>query len=567
MIPVQTMDPAMLVQSLPRVSSLPVVQQTQPMHLPLNVINNEKEIRKQWSNENKLFVRNLPPDCNEQEVKGLFSYFGEVADDFKIHPKQNLGFVRYRFKFQAEKAIFELNGRVFQNHLLEVNFAKNTAMVKVSHLFEWVTDEMLQQSFQKFGPVEDAYVMIDPKTKKSKNYGFVHFVKTSDAIQCVKQCRTNMFILSLSPRPVKVCQLEPDLKHQSNKSLPREHLKDILKREEDAPPHFASPNTFEYELCRRWLDINDKHENELKKLKLQHQKETDQLENDSEMYSKMAFKEKIRSNKLEKEKRDALEKQVQQQQQQHQHNMLQFIAPQQNFLNPQYGVNAFINGNNTFALNPQSAQQFHAFNLGSPVHQNLNQIAQVPQAQIPQKQILFPQNVQQRLQMNPNPYAQQLGQLHPVNVNNINNFNVVQPSTTLAHTQFQQIQPPGLQPQLLQQQREQQQIQLQQQQQIQIQQQQQIQIQQQQQQQILAAQAQQLAAAQQNQVTQQHQEKSKQEQPTPQPTPQQPQQNLLQQNTKPTVKQKESKKTHVVPPASQPPQTRPRGVKRPREGD
>ena len=73
--------------------------------------------------------------------------------------------------------------------------------------------------------------------------------------------------------------------------------------------------------------------------------------------------------------------------------MRQFIAPQQNFLNPQYGVNAFINGNNTFALNPQSAQQFHAFNLGSPVHQNLNQIAQVPQAQIPQKQILFPQNV------------------------------------------------------------------------------------------------------------------------------------------------------------------------------
>ena len=64
----------------------------------MSVINNEKEIRKQWSNENKLFVRNLPPDCNEQEVKGLFSYFGEVADDFKIHPKQNLGFVRYRFK-------------------------------------------------------------------------------------------------------------------------------------------------------------------------------------------------------------------------------------------------------------------------------------------------------------------------------------------------------------------------------------------------------------------------------------------------------------------------------------
>jgi hypothetical protein len=39
--------------------------------------------------------------------------------------------------------------------------------------------------------------------------------------------------------------------------------------------------------------MNDKHENELKKLKLQHQKETDQLENDSEMYSKMAFKEKM----------------------------------------------------------------------------------------------------------------------------------------------------------------------------------------------------------------------------------------------------------------------------------
>jgi hypothetical protein len=79
-----------------------------------------------------------------------------------------LGYFIYLFRFQAEKAIFELNGRVFQNYLLEVNFAKNTAMVKVSHLFEWVTDEMLQQSFQKFGLVEDAYVMIDPKTKKSK---------------------------------------------------------------------------------------------------------------------------------------------------------------------------------------------------------------------------------------------------------------------------------------------------------------------------------------------------------------------------------------------------------------
>lgn len=92
--------------------------------------NNPEEEEVDYS---RLYVKNLPYSCTEDELRDLCEKFGKVND---VHiPLDNdkrckgFGYVSFLFPKDSEKALRELNGGPFQGRLLKVSFSKAISQV------------------------------------------------------------------------------------------------------------------------------------------------------------------------------------------------------------------------------------------------------------------------------------------------------------------------------------------------------------------------------------------------------------------------------------------------------
>jgi len=72
---------------------------------------------------NRLYVGNLSYSATAEEVKDLFSGFGEVRD-VKLIAGKGFGFVEMGSQTEAEKAKNELNGTQFMGRALTVDEAR-----------------------------------------------------------------------------------------------------------------------------------------------------------------------------------------------------------------------------------------------------------------------------------------------------------------------------------------------------------------------------------------------------------------------------------------------------------
>lgn len=75
--------------------------------------------------QNKLFVRNLPFNCADEELNELFTQYGEVtsakiATDRDTGRGRGFGFVEMNTQQQAEAAIRGLEGREFGGRTIHV---------------------------------------------------------------------------------------------------------------------------------------------------------------------------------------------------------------------------------------------------------------------------------------------------------------------------------------------------------------------------------------------------------------------------------------------------------------
>lgn len=69
-------------------------------------------------------------------------------------------------------------GRLRSN-TMSPNFQKDTTLTKifVGGLPYHTTDESLQRFFEQFGPIEEAVVITDRQSGKSRGYGFVSWLQ------------------------------------------------------------------------------------------------------------------------------------------------------------------------------------------------------------------------------------------------------------------------------------------------------------------------------------------------------------------------------------------------------
>lgn len=79
--------------------------------------------------ENKLYIGNIPYSTKQEELKELFSQYGQL-DDIKIitdrfsGESRGFGFATYSTEAEAHEAIEKLNGAEFQGKALKVNVAR-----------------------------------------------------------------------------------------------------------------------------------------------------------------------------------------------------------------------------------------------------------------------------------------------------------------------------------------------------------------------------------------------------------------------------------------------------------
>lgn len=85
----------------------------------------EDEEEEDVSESGRLFVRNLPYTCTEEEIKGLFSKHGPLSDvlfpiDTLTKKPKGFAFVTYMIPENAVTALAKLDGHIFQGRMLHV---------------------------------------------------------------------------------------------------------------------------------------------------------------------------------------------------------------------------------------------------------------------------------------------------------------------------------------------------------------------------------------------------------------------------------------------------------------
>lgn len=131
-----------------------------------------------------LFVGNLDNNITDEELRSVFSKFGIVEEiDIKYPAKQGYvgnayAFVKFINLDMAHRAKVEMSGKYIGKFQCKIGYGKVSATncLWVGGLGPWVTMEILEQEFDRFGAIQHI------EWRDGKNYGYVLY-DNADAAQ------------------------------------------------------------------------------------------------------------------------------------------------------------------------------------------------------------------------------------------------------------------------------------------------------------------------------------------------------------------------------------------------
>jgi RNA recognition motif-containing protein len=153
------------------------------------------------SGHHHIFIGDLSPEVDDKVLYDAFKPFGTISEarimrDQNTNRSKGYGFVAFRIREDAERALREMNGEWLGGRAIRCNWAnqKNKGVsagpgdlqmisqltaptnttVYVGNLGSDVSDSMLQQAFQDFGTIEEIRV------QREKGFAFIRF-NTHDA--------------------------------------------------------------------------------------------------------------------------------------------------------------------------------------------------------------------------------------------------------------------------------------------------------------------------------------------------------------------------------------------------
>ncbi|XP_068612378.1 paraspeckle component 1-like isoform X2 [Brachionichthys hirsutus] len=225
-----------------------------PAEMTLDLSRFRKPGEKTFTQRSRLFVGNLPLDMPEEEFRNMFAKYGEINEVY-ISRDRGFGFVRLESRTLAEIAKAELDGTSLNNRPIRIRFATHGAALTVRNLLPAVTNELLDQTFSQFGPVERAIVVTDDRGRPTGR-GIVEFANKASARKALECCKEGALLLTSTPCPAIV---EPSEHLDEEDGLPEKLLSKVPRfhKEREQPPHFAQPGTFEFEYASRWKALHE----------------------------------------------------------------------------------------------------------------------------------------------------------------------------------------------------------------------------------------------------------------------------------------------------------------------
>lgn len=229
-----------------------------------------------FSGRNRLYVGNLTNDISENELREMFKPYGEIGEIF-CNAEKNFTFLKLDYHLNAQRAKRELDGTMRKGRQLRVRFAPNATILRIKNLTPFVSNELLYRSFEIFGPIERANVVVDDRGK-STGEGIVEFAKKSSANVCLRFCNEKCFFLTASLRP---CVVEPFEINEDDDGLPDKSLNKKspeFHHERGIGPRFAELGSFEHEYGTRWKQLHELFKTKQDALKRELKMEEEKLE-------------------------------------------------------------------------------------------------------------------------------------------------------------------------------------------------------------------------------------------------------------------------------------------------
>lgn len=158
--------------------------------------NDKEDVVSPDDEQRNLIINYLPPTWAENDVMSYFSPYGEIENckvviDLHTGKSKGYGFVKYKTKESAAKAIEALNGYEIKNKKLKVAVARKhckeirNSNLYVTHLPKTLDDQGLEAIFKEYGKLIECRVLKD-KQQRCRGVGFVRFDKHENAVKAMK---------------------------------------------------------------------------------------------------------------------------------------------------------------------------------------------------------------------------------------------------------------------------------------------------------------------------------------------------------------------------------------------
>ncbi|XP_077572083.1 paraspeckle component 1-like [Stigmatopora nigra] len=217
--------------------------------LLLDLQNFKKPGEKTFTQRSRLFVGNLAGGVTEEDLGKMFEKYGKATEIF-VNKDRGFGFIRLETRIIAEIARAELDDTPFRGRPIRVRFATHGAALSIKNLPELVSNELLEEAFTVFGPIERAVIVVDDRGRPTGK-GIVEYTNKPAARKALEKCSDGAYLLTAFPRPIVVEPMD-QLDDEEGLSEKLINKNQQYHKEREQPPRFAQPGTFEYEYAMRW---------------------------------------------------------------------------------------------------------------------------------------------------------------------------------------------------------------------------------------------------------------------------------------------------------------------------
>jgi len=230
---------------------------------------------KKFNANSRLFVGNLPRDLTEEELREIFTKYGELGP-FYFNKEGSYAFINFDFRSNAEKAKRELQAHVLKGRTMKVRVASVTTGVRVKNLSPLVSNELLHLAFSAFGEVESCRVMVNERGKATGE-GMVIFADKKSWTTAIRKCEEECYFLTSDTRP---CVVEAMDAKEEEEGLPEVSMpkNQVYQQERYQGPRFADHNSFEFDYGQRYKRLFEIYKERKASLDRDFAVELDQLE-------------------------------------------------------------------------------------------------------------------------------------------------------------------------------------------------------------------------------------------------------------------------------------------------